>query len=120
MRLLKTILLTLLQATIQPKRRLDRLTRLAPHRPYVPLVRSYLPTHWQDTGYSWIGRPRSPPHVPMSPSSMTSDERADCVRPNHFEELSDIDAYDYMVFAESREPRPEVDTSDDDSSAADD
>jgi hypothetical protein len=51
---------------------------------------------------------------------MTSDERADCVWPNHFEELSDIDAYDYMIFAKSREPRPEVDSSADDSSAADD
>ena len=42
----------------------------------------------------------------MSPSSTTSDERADCVWPNHFEELSDIDAYDYMVFAKSKEPCP--------------
>lgn len=69
--------------------------------------------HWVETNHCWIGRPRTPPHRPISSAEMGDDERLDLVWPYHFEELTDSDAYAYVMFERTREPRPALSDSED-------
>jgi hypothetical protein len=72
--------------------RLLRLIKLALHWPYVPLIRSRLPMHWDESAYCWIERPLTPSHCPNPEDTLNNDVRLDVVRPFHFEELANPNA----------------------------
>lgn len=83
-----------------------RLTRASPYRPYVAPDRSSIPMYRDPDYFCWIGRPRTPPHSPESPSEYGADLRNDFVWRFHYDELRDDDAYDLALLGKSREPRP--------------
>jgi hypothetical protein len=94
------------------RRSIPRFTRLCPHQSYVPIERTYTPSHWDETYHCWIGRPRTPPVMTPHSDDLHADEVGDFVYPNYFHELTDEDLYYIVSFAWSRELRPSGSDSD--------